>query len=780
MIFNQIIIPRLQRDYVQGNQRDKIEPFIDFLLAGLESEAGVDLNYVYGIEEGNSFIPIDGQQRMTTLWLLRLYLIACVNAASKAKKAMPQSLLYLTREYAHDFCQALTKHADTLLTPQLEWKDIVRQPWFVDAWRHDTTVKGCLSTLELIHQKMKNRDASTLLNGFDEKIRFAIKTLGRDINDDVYIKMNGRGIPLTEYENLKSWLDKQVEELFEDNPAFVDKWRENMDNAWTDMVWQNRRKQKERKEDTPIDDLFLRLLYTLTYLYWQPHPEGMVEGVEAEVQENVCLSLGIGYPTEKICDELMARMIRREKYSLPLYVLTRLKVFDRGALTFIADKLTLLLSRWKAVNALNLYIWRENPEDKTTRFFQLFLDESLESIPYGKLALCHAVLAYPESALESFEEWMYRMRNLIVNQTVSKENLSRIMASVTAIGQYLSEASFRTLFNHPEQYPIKGFTEQQCTEEKNKANIDNPELQQVVRDLENHPFFVGQVKFMFDFCGETPDKEAFIAYADAMKRLFDENGFAKHYDHWRLRRALLACSTYHGFGYERSSNWNFLYSLEDKKRFISDSTIYYNQPHNGSLRHILAEMVNAPREPLDDLFDNISRTRFETIADWRRYFSHEYVWRYMEQQNIRWKKEGEIYLLKKTRISGEHVEVRTYELYQSWRQSFEDMNGWTFRLWPYHYSYVYLEKKNEDSTVVMEVFHDNDTESCFKLSFFLREGKEQTIRFFEAIQGLPSGTMNDEGNKYVTNLSFTRDEVLLKVKECLSIINTHLNVSSTN
>lgn len=44
-----IVIPSLQRDYVQGNQHDKIEPFIEYLLDGLNSDKGIDLNYIYGI-----------------------------------------------------------------------------------------------------------------------------------------------------------------------------------------------------------------------------------------------------------------------------------------------------------------------------------------------------------------------------------------------------------------------------------------------------------------------------------------------------------------------------------------------------------------------------------------------------------------------------------------------------------------------------------------------------------------------------------------------------------
>lgn len=108
---------------------------------------------------------------------------------------------------------------------------------------------------------------------------------------------------------------------------------------------------------------------------------------------------------------------------------------------------------------------------------------------------------------------------------------------------------------------------------------------------------------MFNFCGIESEsdnliyKNKFIRYAEAMKCLFDENGFAKRYDHWRLRRALLGCSDHYGFGYERSSNWNFLSSRSDKKRFISDSESHEEQPHNKCLESVV-EVIAAK------VFDN--------------------------------------------------------------------------------------------------------------------------------------------------------------------------------
>ena len=65
-----IRIPLLQRDYVQGGKESIISPFIDYLV---DENHASDLNYIYGYTEQGCFVPIDGQQRLTTLWLLYLY-----------------------------------------------------------------------------------------------------------------------------------------------------------------------------------------------------------------------------------------------------------------------------------------------------------------------------------------------------------------------------------------------------------------------------------------------------------------------------------------------------------------------------------------------------------------------------------------------------------------------------------------------------------------------------------------------------------------------------------
>src|SRR5262245_34667894 len=82
-----IEVPLIQRDYAQGRDTEK-EVRDDFLRAlhralTITTEkysSALNLDFIYGsIEQGESgdFLPLDGQQRLTTLFLLHWYLSWC-------------------------------------------------------------------------------------------------------------------------------------------------------------------------------------------------------------------------------------------------------------------------------------------------------------------------------------------------------------------------------------------------------------------------------------------------------------------------------------------------------------------------------------------------------------------------------------------------------------------------------------------------------------------------------------------------------------------------------
>ena len=70
-------VPILQRDYAQGrkSQENVANEFLEAIFSLLcGNKKSLHIDFIYGYKEGEKFILIDGQQRITTLWLLHFYL----------------------------------------------------------------------------------------------------------------------------------------------------------------------------------------------------------------------------------------------------------------------------------------------------------------------------------------------------------------------------------------------------------------------------------------------------------------------------------------------------------------------------------------------------------------------------------------------------------------------------------------------------------------------------------------------------------------------------------
>ena len=104
---SEIKIPRIQRDYVQGIDSDRISSIrknlIEGMVGAVKGGEPLDLNYIYGVVEEKKFIPLDGQQRLTTLFLFHWYI------ALKAKELSNFSykLTYEQRDSAREFCEKI-------------------------------------------------------------------------------------------------------------------------------------------------------------------------------------------------------------------------------------------------------------------------------------------------------------------------------------------------------------------------------------------------------------------------------------------------------------------------------------------------------------------------------------------------------------------------------------------------------------------------------------------------------------------------------------------------
>jgi hypothetical protein len=260
-----IEIPLFQRDYAQGRHDPQAtEIRVNFTEALLEAIAGgepVGLDFIYGKIEGETFRPLDGQQRLTTLFLLHWYL------ASAASRLVPgaawTSFSYATRPGARMFCERLATHAmpQDAGTPSA-W--ITDQPWYLYVWEDDPTIQSMLVMIDEIHNGIQriHPELDTLaawerLTGPESPaVSFYLLPLeDMDSDADLYIKMNSRGKPLTSFENFKARFEHDIR-----HSPRAGEFARKIDGAWSDLLWPYHR------GDNIVDYEFIRYLEFITEL----------------------------------------------------------------------------------------------------------------------------------------------------------------------------------------------------------------------------------------------------------------------------------------------------------------------------------------------------------------------------------------------------------------------------------------------------------------------------------------------------------------------------------
>lgn len=154
-----IEIPIIQRDYAQGrkerNIRIKRDLFLDEIFSVIFDSGNKDLKlyYIYGKVDGTTFIPIDGQQRLTTLYLLAYYLSSRENCFKNFLN-LPE-LTYRTRFSAKNFTAELRQNPldYTNGSAQKPSEKIKQSGWFFSEYESDPTVIAILTMLDSIHNK---------------------------------------------------------------------------------------------------------------------------------------------------------------------------------------------------------------------------------------------------------------------------------------------------------------------------------------------------------------------------------------------------------------------------------------------------------------------------------------------------------------------------------------------------------------------------------------------------------------------------------------------------
>ena len=302
-VISKIEIPMIQRDYAQGRIKefkgkepiinDTGSRFLRSIFKSIKDNEEMELEFIYGSVEERpipkskdkeyAYIPLDGQQRLTTLFLLYWYFgmreISVGSDALKDHLALLSKFTYLTRTSSRIFCECICsweKMGNVRFGDKKPSLIIENCPWYYKEYKKDPTVKAMLTILDYIDMlyKTENTTGDDYLPRL-EKLKFYAFPLNKyKLTEDLYIKMNARGKQLSGYENFKAdlinWMKSNNNpEVTKFNRVVTYKGRnmkyymafaQKLDNEWTDLFWNTLKKDSkpEALDDKTVDGSFMR------------------------------------------------------------------------------------------------------------------------------------------------------------------------------------------------------------------------------------------------------------------------------------------------------------------------------------------------------------------------------------------------------------------------------------------------------------------------------------------------------------------------------------------
>lgn len=476
-----IIIPIIQRDYAQGRVDPDINRVRDRFLSSLYDAItgeSITLDFVYGdIDENGVMTPLDGQQRLTTLFLLHWY-AARKSGVSEEDSAFLSNFGYETRYSARYFCKELTR-----FVPSFEGKlseEIIDQAWFPLDWQKDPTISSMLVMLDAIDDRFKEvGDLWEKLKGGAITFYFLpIKDMG--LTDELYIKMNSRGKPLTRFEHFKAELERCIRAV---DDAAAKRVMQKIDRDWTDMLWRYRDSGSGSEEDAITDDEFLKYFRFIC---------------------DVLCYQGGESPQGKSSDEfdLLTEYFTGEKEKVLRNIETLESYFDCWCYIDGYNSPTDFLNSCMSYTHEDgkIIVDKANKIDIFEDCLHAYADKSgrQRRFPLNRIVLLYAVTSYLRNReMVTETEYIRRLRsinNLIqnsedeVSDRIDRNRLPAILRQVDAV-----------MLNGDIDDSIENsFNVNQIMEEKEKKAFleEHPDKESLVFALEDHPNLKGQISIV--------------------------------------------------------------------------------------------------------------------------------------------------------------------------------------------------------------------------------------------------------------------------------------------
>jgi len=632
-----IVIPIIQRDYVQERARDNthIDSALDKLLSDMyraitssNDEAKLSLNFVYGRKEGSGkdaeLPPIDGQQRLTTLFLLHLYAFWKAGNVDGIN-ILQDKFKYRTRETTEKFIDKLLAQVICIVNKDGEYRSILPifsfmgkepidafiedQPWFMFEWRKDPTVRSMLFVLQRIHKIFRNvEELSCLLIDGSDRISFMILSSDEiNIDDDLYVKLNARGKPLSEFENFKSDV---IEELHDrGNYELAFEFSQAVDVMFVDLFWNGCDDSAVKRFDDRLMaffhwNFFCDFLFSSgkRVLSNPKKAEDHAAKIKAEKLRGRNRHFRLSLYDYDCCE--YTGMVRRMIKTLKL-------VYDNEVVRPLFDA---VLSFWNQENITHAKVTHA----KITHFYAL----SLFAEKFVPDNFASESLRLQDRHLNG---WFRIMRNLLTNSLLDGlDEMQTVLGSINEVSE-----SFDDLITHfsEKTEPFKKTSLGQYgdivseEQEKSRLILSNAEWKEAIMKAEcpneGLPYFNGQIISLLDFARGYAgyDLQAFNTHLLKFRLIFDKDG-VKDSIVSEFRRALLSLGDYY-IGYTFLVNG-------DRPRGQSWRDLLNRKEHNAKREHFytLVNMLDVDRD-ISQQLDMIASSTSYDETDWRYWFTVE-------------------------------------------------------------------------------------------------------------------------------------------------------------
>ena len=252
---NNFIIPEIQREYVWGNHKKVVLGFFNELKKKIgqgclscnqpAGESKINIGFLYSYKPDYVKISedryldenlIDGQQRITTLFLLLFF--CSIQEGKKQdflslirfEEMLEMSFTFKVRETTKRFLLELVAKVKT----KEEFLNLDKQIWFLSDYQNDISIQAIVKTLKYIHESFDS-ETRYYYHLLSNVVFWHFKTEATSQGEELYITMNARGQDLTHNELVKASVMMTSDDITESGK----KWED-----WQQFFWKNRLDKK--------------------------------------------------------------------------------------------------------------------------------------------------------------------------------------------------------------------------------------------------------------------------------------------------------------------------------------------------------------------------------------------------------------------------------------------------------------------------------------------------------------------------------------------------------